>query len=123
MFGNLLETFYELSPFLQFRRTRGWWAGPMSCGLLILRVLHFFNHWGGQVGMHGAGLVNSYFLPQGSGFVEIFPCGTGGSPLFDSFREPHRIEAGAIGVSLFISNWTLCLPYELKPYEQGLEGE
>lgn len=72
--------------------------------------------------MHGAGLVNSYFMKQGSAFVEIFPCGTGGSPLFDSFREPHRIEGGVVGLSVFIRNDSLCQPYNPEPYEQGYEG-
>ena len=28
----------------------------------------------GQVGMHGAGMVNAYFLRPGAAFVEVFPC-------------------------------------------------
>lgn len=75
-----------------------------------------------QVGMHGAGLVNSFFLRSNAAFVEIFPCGIGGSPFFDYYREPHRIQAGVVGISVFITNGYLCVPYQPKPYEQANEG-
>jgi hypothetical protein len=54
--------------------------------------------------MHGAGRVNSYFLREGSSFVEIFPCRTGAEQLFASFREPQRIEGKVFGLSLFVRN-------------------
>eukprot|EP00884_Botryococcus_braunii_P013613 jgi/Botrbrau1/22252/Bobra.0138s0014.1 len=95
---------------VQFERTDDW-----------LTHFHVIRHTDILVGMHGAGLVNSFFLRRNAAFVEIFPCGIGGSPFFDSFREPHRIEAAAIGVSLFIWNGSLCVPYLPKPYEQENE--
>lgn len=72
--------------------------------------------------MHGAGLVNSYFLREGSSFVEIFPCRTGAEHIFASFREPHRIEGGVFGLSLFVRNESLCTKYQPQEYEQDRDG-
>jgi hypothetical protein len=72
--------------------------------------------------MHGAGLVNSYFLREGSSFVEIFPCRTGAEHVFASFREPQRIEGGVFGLSLFVRNESLCTQYKPEEYEQDSDG-
>jgi capsular polysaccharide biosynthesis protein len=50
-----------------------------------------------QVGVHGAGLVNAYFLRPGSAVVEVLPCDFGVLDPWPSqyFFEGSRLEARA----------------------------
>lgn len=72
-----------------------------------------------QVGMHGAGLSNSYFMRRRSSFVEILPCRFGFDWQDSYYRDPHRIENCVFGFKLRIQTPELCSRPSL---EKNLEG-
>eukprot|EP00884_Botryococcus_braunii_P013614 jgi/Botrbrau1/22253/Bobra.0138s0015.1 len=66
------------------------------------------------VGMHGAGLSNSYFMRRGSSFVEILPCHFGFDFQDSYYRDPHRIENGVFGFKVRVQRQELCTRPKLE---------
>ena len=73
-----------------------------------------------QVGVHGAGLVNAYFLRPGSAVLEILPCGFGDWWTSQYFFAGSRAEAGVTAFQLKIQNASRCAPSALEKDPAGM---
>ncbi|CAL8463209.1 g2743 [Coccomyxa elongata] len=72
------------------------------------------------VGVHGAGLVNTYFLRPGAAFVEIFPCRFAHPSLLfwpsQYFWHPHRQEQRILPFQIHMKDETRCKPSQLEKH-------
>lgn len=76
-----------------------------------------------QVGVHGAGLVNAYFLRPGSALVEIFPCRFSHPSLLfwpsQYFWHPSRQERQSYAFQIHMKYETRCKPSQLERNPAG----
>lgn len=77
--------------------------------------------------MHGAGLVNTYFLRPGSAFVEIFPCRFAHPSLLfwpsQYFWHPHRQEQRILPFQIHMKDEMRCKPSQLEKHPAGMTLE
>lgn len=72
--------------------------------------------------MHGAGLINSYFLRPGTAFVEIFPCNFGTEHHRYYYWHPSHVEAQTYAFQLYVSDPARCRPSALAATPEGVRG-
>ncbi|CAL8463208.1 g2742 [Coccomyxa elongata] len=72
------------------------------------------------VGMHGAGLINAFFMRPGTAFIEIFPCGFGNEHHRHYYWHPSHVEAQIYAFQLFINDPASCRPSALAAHPEEL---
>lgn len=72
-----------------------------------------------QVGMHGAGLVNAFFMRPGAALIEIFPCRFGDEHQRNYFWHPSHAEMQTFAFQIFITDEAACKPSELQKHPEG----
>ena len=65
-----------------------------------------------QIGMHGAGLVNAFFMRPGAALIEIFPCRFGDEHQRNYFWHPSHAEMQTFA-------FQICKPSELQKHPAG----
>ena len=75
-----------------------------------------------QIGVHGAGLVNAYFLKPGAAVVEVLPCGFGALDPWPSqyFFAGSRLEAEVAAFQIKLQNASRCAPSALEKDPAGV---
>lgn len=69
--------------------------------------------------MHGAGLINTFFMRPGRAFVEIFPCGFGNEHHRHYYWHPSHVEAQIYAFQLFVNDPARCRPAALAAHPEG----
>jgi hypothetical protein len=69
--------------------------------------------------MHGAGLINAFFMKPGSVLVEILPCHFGEEHQRNYFWHPSHVEARTYAFQIYINNAAMCRPSPLADRLQG----
>ena len=67
-----------------------------------------------QVGVHGAGLINAFFMRPGSAMVEIFPCRFPADWASHYFWRPALVEGRMLPFQIHMQDESRCRPSELE---------
>ncbi len=67
-----------------------------------------------QVGVHGAGLINAFFMRPGSAMVEIFPCRFPADWASHYFWRPALVEKRIMPFQIHLQDEARCRPSELE---------
>ena len=73
-----------------------------------------------QVGVHGAGLINSFFMRPGSAMVEIFPCRFPADWASHYFWRPALVERRIMPFQIHMQDEARCQPSQLEKSPGGL---
>ena len=73
-----------------------------------------------QVGVHGAGLINSFFMRPGSAVVEIFPCRFPADWASHYFWRPALVESRIMPFQILMQDEARCQPSQLEKSPEGL---
>ena len=73
-----------------------------------------------QVGVHGAGLINSFFMRPGSAMVEIFPCRFPADWASHYFWRPALVERRIMPFQVHMQDEARCQPSQLEKSPAGL---
>ena len=76
-----------------------------------------------QIGMHGAGLVNAFFMKPGAALIEIFPCRFGDEHQRNYFWHPSHAEMQTFAFQIFVTDEAACKPSELQKHPEGEEEQ
>lgn len=90
---------------------------PVSCGKAIHKVRIGGNPT--QMGVHGAGLVNAFFMRPGSALVEIFPCRFPADWASHYFWRPALVEKRLMPFQIHMQDEARCQPSELEKNPGG----
>lgn len=69
--------------------------------------------------MHGAGLINGFFMRPGSVIVEILPCRFGDEHQRNYFWHPSHVEMQTYLFQIYVSDESKCKPSPLAQNPQG----
>ena len=72
-----------------------------------------------QVGVHGAGLINSFFMRPGSAMVEIFPCRFPADWASHYFWRPALVERRIMPFQIHMQDEARCQPSQLEKSPGG----
>lgn len=72
-----------------------------------------------QIGMHGAGLVNAFFMRPGAALVEIFPCRFGDDHQRNYFWHPSHAEMETFAFQIYVTNESSCVASDLQNNPEG----
>ena len=72
-----------------------------------------------QVGVHGAGLINAFFMRPGSSMVEIFPCRFPADWASQYFWRPALVEKIIMPFQIHMQDEARCRPSELERNPAG----
>ena len=72
-----------------------------------------------QVGMHGAGLVNAFFMRPGAALIEIFPCRFGDDHQKNYFWHPSHAEMQTFAFQIYLTDEAACKASELQKHPEG----
>jgi len=73
-----------------------------------------------QVGVHGAGLINAFFMRPGSAMVEIFPCRFPADWASHYFWRPALVEKQVMPFQIHMQDEARCQPSQLEKNPGGL---
>ncbi len=69
--------------------------------------------------MHGAGLVNAFFMRPGAALIEIYPCRFGDEHQKNYYWHPSHVEMQTYAFQVYVTDETGCLPSELQKHPDG----